>query len=150
MRNIFTIIKKELRRFFTDKRMVASLILPGVLIFALYTIMGNFMNDMTSVEDDYIYTAVVVNYDEDLDPYFPHLNADIFDITYIDSQVENNLDLIRDEALDLYVIFPDNFYQDSKDYDPAIHGNGKSPNVEIYYNSSKIESATMYNTYSQG
>ena len=154
MRNIFTIIKKELRRFFTDKRMVASLILPGILIFALYTLMGNFMNDMTSVEDDYIYTAVVVNYDKGLDPYFPHLNADIFDITYIDSQVdsqvENNLDLIRDEALDLYVIFPDNFYQESIDYDPTNDGPGNSPIVEIYYNSSKIESATMYNIYSQG
>ncbi|HHT54940.1 MAG TPA: hypothetical protein GX012_00070, partial [Acholeplasma sp.] len=128
MRNIFTIIKKELRRFFTDKRMVASLILPGILIFALYTLMGNFMNDMISVEDDYRYTAVVVNYDPSLNPYFPDLNDDIFDITYIDSQVENNLDLIRDEALDnirdeeldLYVIFPVNFYQESIDYDP-IH-----------------------------
>src|SRR5690554_86608 len=153
MRNIFTIIKKELRRFFTDKRMVASLILPGVLIFAIYSLMGGFMEGLTTVEDDYVYTAVVVNYDPNLDQYFPHLNADIFDITYIDSPVENNqnnLDSIRDEALDLYVIFPPNFYQESIDFDPTIHGFGNSPNVEIYYNSSKIESATMYNIYSQG
>src|SRR5690554_2487155 len=161
MRNIFTIIKKELRRFFTDKRMVASLILPGVLIFAIYSLMGGFMEGLTTVEDDYVYTAVVVNYDVNLDQYFPHLKADIFDITYIDSPVENNqnnldsirdeaLDSIRDEELDLYVFFPHNFYQESIDYDPAIHGNGNSPNVEIYYNSSKIESATFYNIYTQG
>ena len=150
MRNIFTIIKKELRRFFTDKRMVASLILPGVLIFAIYSLMGGFMEGMTTVEDDYIYTAVVVNYDENLDPYFTHLIPDIFDVTYIDNPDENNLDLIKDESLDLYIIYPDNFYQESIDYDPAIHGNGNSPNVGIYYNSSKIESATFYNIYTQG
>src|SRR5690554_6975037 len=153
MRNIFTIIKKELRRFFTDKRMVASLILPGVLIFAIYSLIGSFMEGLTTVEDNYVYTAIVVNYDPNLDQYYPHLNADIFDITYIDSPVENNqnnLDSIRDEALDLYVIFPPNFYQESIDFDPTIHGFGNSTNVEIYYNSSKIESATMYNIYSQG
>jgi len=130
--------------------MVASLILPGILIFALYTLMGNFMNDMTSVEDDYIYTAVVVNYDDNLDRYFTHLIPDIFDVKKIANPDENNLDLIRDEALDLYVIFPDNFYQESIDYDPTNDGPGNSPIVEIYYNSSKIESATMYNIYSQG
>src|SRR5690554_2145400 len=153
MRNIFTIIKKELRRFFTDKRMVASLILPGVLIFAIYSLIGSFMEGLTTVEDNYVYTAIVVNYDPNLDQYYPHLNADIFDITYIDSPVENNqnnLDSIRDEALDLYVIFPPNFYQESIDFDPTNHGFGNSPNVEIYYNSSKIESATMYNIYTQG
>src|SRR5690554_1464437 len=150
MRNIFTIIKKELRRFFTDKRMVASLILPGVLIFAIYSLMGGFMEGLTTVEDDYVYTAVVVNYDDNLDLYFTHLIPDIFDVTYIDNRDENNLELIKDEALDLYIIYPDNFYQESIDYDPAIHGNGNSPNVEIYYNSSKIESATFYNIYTQG
>lgn len=150
MRNIFTIIKKELRRFFTDKRMVASLILPGVLIFAIYSLMGGFMEGLTTVEDDYVYTAVVVNYDDNLDLYFTHLIPDIFDVTYIDNPDENNLELIKDEALDLYIIYPDNFYQESIDYDPAIHGNGNSPNVKIYYNSSKIESATFYNIYTQG
>ena len=43
MREIFVIVKKELKRFFTDKRMIMSLILPGVLIFVLYSVMGNFI-----------------------------------------------------------------------------------------------------------
>ena len=73
MKNITTIIKKELRRFFTDKRMLVSLLLPGILIFVIYTIMGNFLTDFSSVEDDYIYTAVVVNYDDEMQPYFTFL-----------------------------------------------------------------------------
>ena len=41
MNNIWTIVKKELKRFFTDPRMIIGLILPGVLIFVIYNLMGN-------------------------------------------------------------------------------------------------------------
>ena len=33
MRNVLTIFLKELKRVFTDKRMLISLFLPGVLIY---------------------------------------------------------------------------------------------------------------------
>ena len=36
MSNIWTIVKKELKRFFTDPRMIIGLVLPGVLIFVIY------------------------------------------------------------------------------------------------------------------
>lgn len=48
MRNLWTIIKKELRRFFTDKRMLISLLLPGIMIYVLYNVMGDVMK-ITSV-----------------------------------------------------------------------------------------------------
>ena len=38
MKNILTILKKELRRFFTDSRMLLGIFLPGVMIFAIYTV----------------------------------------------------------------------------------------------------------------
>lgn len=41
MSNIWTIVKKELKRFFTDPRMIIGLVLPGVLIFVIYNLMGN-------------------------------------------------------------------------------------------------------------
>ena len=40
MKNILAIMKKELRRFFGDKRMIATLILPGLLIYVIYSLMG--------------------------------------------------------------------------------------------------------------
>ena len=40
MKDILTIFKKELRRFLTDKRMLVTLLLPGVLIFCIYSLMG--------------------------------------------------------------------------------------------------------------
>ena len=43
--NILTIMKKEFRRFFTDRRMLMTIILPGVLIYFIYTLMGNALSD---------------------------------------------------------------------------------------------------------
>jgi sodium transport system permease protein len=41
MRNIIIVAKKELFRFFTDKRLLFStIILPGLMIYILYSFMG--------------------------------------------------------------------------------------------------------------
>ena len=59
MNNILTIIKKELRRFFTDKRMLISFILPGLIIYILYSVMGSFMGDAFMPSEDYTYNVIV-------------------------------------------------------------------------------------------
>ena len=75
MKNILTIFKKEIRRVFTDRRMVMSLILPGVLIFIIYSIMGQFIAKQVTVDEKYKYEIVIVNYDNNLDPYFGFLTV---------------------------------------------------------------------------
>ena len=50
MKSILIIAKKELKRFFTDKRVLMGLILPGLLIFLIYTFMGNIINDKANEE----------------------------------------------------------------------------------------------------
>jgi|SRR5690625_745663 len=154
MKNILTILRKELRRFFTDKRMVLSLLLPGVLIFVLYSLMGSFMSNIGSVEDDYTYKAVVIDFDEKMTDYFDILNDKTlgsFEIEYLKN--DNNLDLdiykesLKNEELDLLVIYPINFYDDAINYDPISDGTGKSPQLNIYYNSSKSESLNFFNIY---
>jgi sodium transport system permease protein len=59
MNNVLTIIKKELRRFFTDKRMLISFIMPGLIIFVLYSIMGNFIGDAFTASEDYTYNVII-------------------------------------------------------------------------------------------
>ena len=58
MKNLWTIVKKELARFFKDRRLMCSLILPGVLIYFVYSLMGGgLMDGLTSTEQTYeIYT----------------------------------------------------------------------------------------------
>jgi sodium transport system permease protein len=40
MKNVLTVFKKEIRRYFTDRRMLLALFLPGILIFVIYTVVG--------------------------------------------------------------------------------------------------------------
>lgn len=45
MKNVLTIIKKEFSRFFKDRRMLITILLPGILIYVLYSVMGAIFSD---------------------------------------------------------------------------------------------------------
>lgn len=133
MREIFVIVKKELKRFFTDKRMIMSLILPGVLIFVLYSLMGNFIGDAITPADDYEYVICVENESVTLDGYLSTLG---FKYKKINAPREEAEKKLVNKEIDLYVSF-------SEDFDDA--GADKAgKNVVIEYNSAKSESAKIY------
>lgn len=133
MREIFVIVKKELKRFFTDKRMIMSLILPGVLIFVLYSLMGNFIGDAITPADDYEYVICVENESVTLDGYLSTLG---FKYKKVNAPREEAEKKLVDKEIDLYVSF-------SEDFDDA--GADKAgKNVVIEYNSAKRESAKIY------
>lgn len=133
MREIFVIVKKELKRFFTDKRMIMSLILPGVLIFVLYSLMGNFIGKAITPADDYEYVICVENESATLDGYLSTLG---FKYKKVNAPREEAEKKLVDKEIDLYVSF-------SEDFDDA--GADKAgKNVVIEYNSAKRESAKIY------
>ena len=59
MRSIFIIIKKELKRFFTDRRMLLSLFLPGIILYLVYSLMGNVMGGMTAADEGHVYKIAI-------------------------------------------------------------------------------------------
>ena len=65
--DLITIIKKEFARFFGDKRMVMSAVLPGILIYVLYSFMGSGMSEMYTTDDDYVFDVSVVNLPQSLE-----------------------------------------------------------------------------------
>lgn len=133
VREIFVIVKKELKRFFTDKRMIMSLILPGVLIFVLYSLMGNFIGKAITPADDYEYVICVENESVTLDGYLSTLG---FKYKKVNAPREEAEKKLVDKEIDLYVSF-------SEDFDDA--GADKAgKNVVIEYNSAKSESAKIY------
>ena len=133
MREIFVIVKKELKRFFTDKRMIMSLILPGVLIFVLYSLMGNFIGKAITPADDYEYVICVENESATLDGYLSTLG---FKYKKVNAPREEAEKKLVDKEIDLYVSF-------SEDFDDA--GADKAgKNIVIEYNSAKRESAKIY------
>ena len=140
MNNIFTIIKKELRRFFTDKRMLISFILPGLIIYILYTVMGGFMGDAFTPSEEYTYNVIV----EDMpSEYKAILDNSEYEINYVESSgnIEEIKQDIADKNIDLYINFEEEFNDKL--------ASGLTPNVSIYYNSSSPESTEIYTyTYS--
>ena len=140
MSKINTIIKKDLKRFFSDKRMLLSLILPGLLIFFLYSVMGSFMKQTVTVNPNEEYSIVVVNKPKTstnsvFSNYAPY-NVKIID----NIEIEDAKLKIKNEELDLLIVF-------DKDFDEKISLYQK-PNVSLFYNSISKNSSEMYNLFS--
>ena len=139
--NTITIMKKEIKRIASDKKLLFSVVLlPGLLIFALYTLLGTFMVDMFTVDEDYTYQVHVVDMPSSIAPLFnapevrinviPATLAEIDDIKY-DIQYQNT---------DVLVIFPPNFDQLVAEFDP-LTATFPAPLVEIWSNMARTESA---------
>ena len=61
MKAIGIILKKELKRYFTDIRMLLGIFLPGLLIFGLYTFMGDMITGAFSSDEITTFEIYVEN-----------------------------------------------------------------------------------------
>lgn len=138
MKNILTIMKKELRRFFSDKRLVITALLPGILIYALYSVMGDALADTFGEEEGTVYTVVAENFP-------PSLKA-ICDATEkFDIQEGFDKDKVTNGEAHLAVRFPADFETLVMSYD-SLTATAPAPQAEIYYDSTETESYNAYNT----
>ncbi len=144
MSNILTIIRKEFARFFKDKRLViGTLILPGVLIFVLYTLLGSVFYDSNEtysakvVHPSSVFAAVADPEGEESSFAFTEIGED-----GIDSAKEE----IRSGSLDLLIVFPENF--DALLTEGEFSPVGEAPNVEIWYDSSSVSSSSAFSAVS--
>ncbi len=138
--DLFTIIKKEFARFFGDKKMVFTAIMPGILIYALYSFMGDGMSQMYEPEDDYVYQINVYNMPQTIAGLEDIENLDVVHILK-DTEFEKIKNEIKEDETEILVVFPENF---DEAYIEGPLGPGVSlvrPNVEIYYDSSDTESS---------
>ena len=141
MRNIWTIMRKEFDRFFKDKRMVVStLLLPGLMIYFVYSIMGSAMGSQFMTEEEYMYKIEVVNMPATLEPMF---GEDMFEVINVDSlDVDSLAERISDKEVDVAVVFAENF-------DSTVAGAGvESTDIEIYFNSTVTASSEAYGVVS--
>lgn len=143
MNTIWTIVKKELKRFFTDPRMLVSLFLPGILIFVIYTLMGDIMTNVISpkVTDFNVY---VVNEPNEFSSF---LQVEGWNITLNEENLskEEILEKIKEKEVDLYVVYEENFYSKMMAYDSS--SSSRAPQIEIYYNTTNDASGLIYSYY---
>ena len=138
---ILAIMRKELARFFSDKRMVVSILLPGVLIYVMYSFMGQAMGSLYGVEEDYVPTVQVVQLPDSVAGFVK--TAGGLNLLEVDaSAVAEAQSAVTDRTLDLLAVFPEDFDKAVAVYTPA--GGQPAPNVELYYNAASTTSQSAY------
>jgi sodium transport system permease protein len=139
--NILTIAKKECIRIFSDKKLFfTAVIMPGLLIYVMYTMMGTLMEGMLTVDEDYIYQVHAVNMPDSARALLsaPELSIDIIDMPEAD--IEAVKQQITDRETDLLLIFPSGFDATVADFD-ASTSPVPAPNIEIWSNMARSESS---------
>ena len=139
MNAILAIFKKEIKRFFTDKRLLLSLLLPGLIIYFVYSIMGSFMGDMlnpTGVN----YQVVVYNQSDSQEALNNPPELQITVTKKSGEVTSEDIQKLKDEEISLIIVY-------DVDFDSKVQ-NGEKPKVTIHYLSSSINSSTVYSYYS--
>lgn len=129
-------LKKELRRVFTDKRLIfSSFILPAISIFLVYTIMGIMASNMVDNVKEHRASVYVQNSPVDFRDYYNTLSNEInMNVKYIESdKVESIKNSILIGEVDLLVEFEDNFQEKTVDY----INREIPPEIKTYYNPSE-------------
>lgn len=140
-KDMLTIIKKEFSRFFGDKRLVFSTILmPGLLIYLIYTFMGKGMMNTFQTDDTYVAKAYVENMPEEFETVFSSVSAEW--ITVSETETDEIKEKLKNKEADVLVVFPETFTELVAAYD--VTTGMAAPNVEIFYNSTESESEKMY------
>ena len=143
--NVMTIIKKEFSRFFMDRRLVfTTLIMPGLLIFIIYTLVGNAILASQTVpggNGNAVFSIFTVNLPASIE------NASKDSDVYIGVETndpESVKQSILSKETDLLIIFPADFDSNVKKYDPL--SGMPAPNIGIYFNSASKTSVAAYET----
>ena len=137
----FTVFKKEIARFFGDKRLLfTSVIMPGLLIYLIYSVMGNSLNSMMSDQTS-SFKAAAVDIPQSV---ASQLEKQGFEIENIElSEVDRAKEQIEDGDLSLCVVFPNGFENVMSEYAGGSKTDS-APNVKIYFDSADINSSHAY------
>ncbi|HIU59434.1 MAG TPA: ABC transporter permease [Candidatus Scatosoma pullistercoris] len=145
MKNILTVIKKEFSRFFRDKRLVLSLILPGVLIYFIYSFLGDgILSNVGGTDENYVCQVYTVNMPDAFKTPFESLEKmQLHEISA--DEADEHRQAVADQEEDLLVVFPENF---EEDYNAVLAGTSTElPRVNVYYNTVRTEGTQAYTLF---
>ena len=141
--NTWTIIKKECARFFGDRTMLmTTVIMPGLLIYLIYSFMGNNFMQPKDEEPAIMY---VENLPESVHPVLEALPLEMVTENFDAEKLRNEL-VLKDSKY-ILLVFPEDFDSLTAQYDP-ISGHQMAPNVQLLYNSASEPSQQAYSMVS--
>ena len=135
---LVSFIKKEFHRFFHDPRLIVTMLIPGILIYVLYSIMGGVINS----EDESGYT------------FKAYLSGDSAVVSVIESTIGDDWHFIKTDDLETakkevedgeataLLVFPEGFDEAVASYMPS--SDTPAPSVRIFYRALGDDSAAFY------
>ena len=148
MNSVKAIIAKELRRVFLDKKMIFSLfILPAILVIGVYSLMGRMMTGMMEDVEEHVAVVYMQNAPDEVKAIVSATEYDkLTELTYLDAgepvtEIEAGIQL---GAIDLLVVFDDNFMENARAYQKA---GDAMPKLLVCYNTTGNYSSAAANTF---
>jgi sodium transport system permease protein len=145
MNGMKQIIKKELNRVFTDKKLIVSLfILPAVLVVGMYFFIGKMQTAMIDDIENHISSVYIQNEPEGFQDIV-EISGFSANIQYMNekedvTEIKNG---ILNGTTDLLVVFEDDFLNKVENYNAG----GNIPDVKTFYNPSEEYSGTARNNF---
>lgn len=153
---LLVVIKKELKRVFSDRRLVFSaFILPAVSIYVLYSLMGSMIGNMSSSMDEHVASVTIVNASDSFKEYIDTYNKNIVEAMkaqgdefsgfrinseFVDDGTDEYKKQILSGDLDVLIVFDDEFDLAVNEFEGNEH-----PNVNTFYNPSEEYSLNAVN-----
>ncbi len=139
--NLNTIIKKELSRFFMDKKLLlTTAILPGLMIYIIYTLMGGMFSSILQTDENYVYKIKAVHSSENTENFFSQAGLSFTEIGA--NELDDAKQDITDGRLDLCIVFPESFDTAVSAYD--IADGTPAPEIQLFYNSGETASLESF------
>ena len=139
---VLTVISKEFARFFGDKRLVImTLLLPGALIYVVYSFMGSATQGLFAPDEDRVHVVYSVNLPDSIANMMQSLDIDIIKIEQ--EGIGEIKEQISQREADLCIVFPPGFDQLVEAYD-VRSSLSPAPNIEMYFNSVEPNSFEAY------
>lgn len=141
MRNILTIFKKEFTRVIKDKRLAFSVILmPGLMIYLIYSLMGNMMTEFIGRVDTHNSRIVVENLPDPIEQLIVAANYKGYREELVGT-IDDAKARLKNKEIDLIIIFPENFVElinnRKNESDPLA-------SFEVIYDSTEAHSVKAY------
>ena len=120
---------------------LTTIFLPGIMIYVLYSFMGNMMMKQFTTSDDYVYQIEAVSLPASMEFL---KTQEMFEVKEVDAAEEADAKaLVETQEADLLLVFPEEFDQKVAAYDCTATTDA-APDIQIYYNSVSTESSAAY------
>lgn len=137
---IMTILKKELRRVFGDKKMIFGMfIMPPLMMIIIFSLIGNTMGDMMEDVESHKSLVYFSNLDEKTETELGSLAETMIIESVKDGEMESLKEKLKNGDIDAIVELPSDFRDKIENYDRE-----NIPNINIFYNPSEDNSEVAY------